>query len=503
VIVGGENPDRTGNLFHRAVPVANASAAAFASVTVIAARPGTPDQVATETRTAFVAKTPESFAYDLDGNLTQDGRWDYTWDAENRLTAIQTRLSIATAFPALNQRLLFAYDAQGRRIRKVTKSWNTAAGGSWLITQERRFVYDGWNLLAELDASVGNAVRRSHVWGLDLSGTKQGAGGVGGLLWSNTLTHTFAASADANGNIVAYINTANLAMSGRADYGAFGEIVQQTGVAKELPFGFSTKYLDTETGLNYYGFRYYNPQTGRWPNRDPIEEEGGNNLYAFVDNSPIDAIDPDGLWKLKFAYDRNFSVASRGYVSVGARGDVENGNGSISVSIRGGVRFFISEVIAGGPGGTLIGVLLQKRNISQEGRIGVGGSTTLELSCPRGGSYLYAKYTEAKVSISAQAFIGYQGKDARALGQASGGGEWDLLTGRTSLTGNVGVRFQLRRGSSWIGWDYSKSGNIPLPFKFPKFSATSVKLKLPVSCDCMKGNMDGGEILNKLFNAFN
>jgi hypothetical protein len=37
----------------------------------------------------------------------------------------------------------------------------------------------------------------------------------------------------------------------------------------------------------YYNFRYYNPELGRWMSRDPIEERGGWNLYAMVNNNPI------------------------------------------------------------------------------------------------------------------------------------------------------------------------------------------------------------------------
>ena len=194
---------------------------------------------------------------------------------------------MAATFPALKQRLSFAYDAQGRRIRKLVEAWDTAlnsGAGGWATASDLRFVYDGWNLLTETDALNSGVLVRSHVWGLDLSETIQGAGGVGGLLWTNTPTHTFASSADANGNIVAYINTATLAVAGRADYAAFGETVQQTGVAKDLPFGFSSKYRDAKTGFNYYGLRYYNPSTGRWANRDPIEEAGGLNSYSFINN---------------------------------------------------------------------------------------------------------------------------------------------------------------------------------------------------------------------------
>ncbi|MGJ8635156.1 MAG: RHS repeat-associated core domain-containing protein, partial [Luteolibacter sp.] len=49
------------------------------------------------------------------------------------------------------------------------------------------------------------------------------------------------------------------------------------------------------TGLYYYGYRYYDPETGRWPSRDPIEEKGGINLYGFVGNNGISMIDLFGL----------------------------------------------------------------------------------------------------------------------------------------------------------------------------------------------------------------
>jgi RHS repeat-associated protein len=52
---------------------------------------------------------------------------------------------------------------------------------------------------------------------------------------------------------------------------------------------------DFASGVTYYGFRYYDPQTGRWPSRDPIEEAGGMSLYAFVGNNTVNAIDNLGL----------------------------------------------------------------------------------------------------------------------------------------------------------------------------------------------------------------
>jgi RHS repeat-associated protein len=66
-------------------------------------------------------------------------------------------------------------------------------------------------------------------------------------------------------------------------------------MAKANPIRFSTKYDDDESDLLYYDYRYYKPSTRTWLNRDPIMEKGGINLYEFVNNSPVDLIDPKGL----------------------------------------------------------------------------------------------------------------------------------------------------------------------------------------------------------------
>ncbi|AHF92924.1 type IV secretion protein Rhs [Opitutaceae bacterium TAV5] len=281
---------RTEADFFHALAVDNMTNAAQVSLKVQAVKKS-PEQVATELRDAFLAKDPEALTYDADGNLTEDGLWDYTWDAENRLVAMETRLAIASLYPNLKQRLEFAYDDQARRIRKVAQTWNQASG-LWSPASDIRFLYDGWNLLAEYDALNGGSVTRSYTWGLDLSETIQEAGGVGGLLWTTAIPDTYAPGYDANGNIVIWIDVASGSPAGQYEYCAFGSRMVATGTNGELPFGFSTKYHDTETALLYYGYRYYSPNFGRWINRDIIEEDGGINLYGFPD--PVNTIDPHG-----------------------------------------------------------------------------------------------------------------------------------------------------------------------------------------------------------------
>lgn len=166
-----------------------------------------PDIVTNTIGKTYVARTPEAFYYDLDGNLTNDGRWVYTWDAENRLVRLVANTAVGP-----QQRIDYDYDSKSRRISK--KVWNNTTG-SGLPNTYVNYVYDGWNLVTELAAFGGNSLLRDYGWGLDLSGSEQGAGGVGGLLLcrdTTTATTNYVAY-DGNGNVTALVNAANGAVS--------------------------------------------------------------------------------------------------------------------------------------------------------------------------------------------------------------------------------------------------------------------------------------------------
>ena len=146
---------------------------------------------------------------------------------------------------------------------------------------------------------MGNNLLQSFVWGTDLSGTTQGAGGVGGLLaiadYHAGTAGTYFPAYDGNGNVMALVSAADGSIAAQYQYGPFGELLRATGpMAKANPFRFSTKYQDDETDLVYYGYRYYNASTGRWNSRDPLEEAGALNLYLFAENAPIGKVDSDG-----------------------------------------------------------------------------------------------------------------------------------------------------------------------------------------------------------------
>jgi len=244
-----------------------------------------------ETNEVFVAAATESPMHDVDGNLTQDGRWTYTWDGENRLV----QMIRDTASPTgARQKLAFEYDHQGRGIRKT---FFTRSGSNWVEQRDTICLYEGWNVVAELNAT-NNTLIRSYTWGTDLSGSVQSAGGVGGLLHVGyhvgTVTNAFVAY-DGNGNVAGLVRASDGTTVARYDYGPFAEPLRATGpMAAANPMRFSTKYHDGESGFLYYGYRYYDPSTGRWISRDPIGEEGGRNLFFLAFNNLLDKFDLDG-----------------------------------------------------------------------------------------------------------------------------------------------------------------------------------------------------------------
>ncbi|MCF7838507.1 MAG: hypothetical protein K9N49_07735 [Candidatus Marinimicrobia bacterium] len=213
---------------------------------------------------------PVEPTYDADGNMLEMGNgWTSTWDGENRLIEMVNG----------DARLVFTYDYMSRRVRKRVYDGLTK-------TQDRAYVYDGWNVLLELDLMPTEPeLARAYTWGLDLSQSLQGAGGVGGLLSVTTstpsTTETFSTAFDANGNITEYVDSSG-AVVAHYEYDAFGNTITQFGtLADTFAHRFSTKYLDPETGLYYYGYRYYSPELGRWLSNDPLLDPGSVPVMAI------------------------------------------------------------------------------------------------------------------------------------------------------------------------------------------------------------------------------
>jgi hypothetical protein len=162
--------NRSGEYFHLALSVANGS-----YPQVYAKSLSGTNQQATAGR-SFVPPSTEGYHYDADGNLVDDGRWiSHVWDGENRLIEMSRDTN---ALVAARQKVTFAYDHLGRRTRKTYFTHNST---NWVEERDTSYLHDGWNLVAELDATSSNATLRTYVWGTDMSGSRGGAGGVARL----------------------------------------------------------------------------------------------------------------------------------------------------------------------------------------------------------------------------------------------------------------------------------------------------------------------------------
>ena len=226
--------------------------------------------------TAIGGLSPE---YDNDGNATAyplpaapSSNSTLTWDAENRMVSSSVGASTTAYY----------YDAFFRRIARKTPT-----GGTSL------FVYDGWNCIAEYTGTTPS-LSKANLWGLDLSGSLQGAGGVGGLLSVHYSSNDYSPTYDGNGNVSEYLSLTG-SVAAHFEYDPFGNTVVNTDSMGLFNNRFSTKSLDLETGLYYYGYRYYDPHTGRWINRDPIGEASGVNIYADLANDAVNQVDVLGL----------------------------------------------------------------------------------------------------------------------------------------------------------------------------------------------------------------
>ena len=205
--------------------------------------------------------------HDLDGNMTlmpsSSGDWDLTWNAENRLVeAVEHTVEDGSL------KLQFTYDYKGRRIQKQVYAWD-AASDLWSLTSDLRYVYNGWNVIYK--RSTKNNARstvKTYPWGIDLSGNLQGAGGVGGLLSvtnnkAQGTRNTYYVTYDANGNVSEYIDSSGTTVA-HYEYSPFGKLTVTDGsMAADFNHRFSTKYRDSETGLYYYGYRYFPSEFGR------------------------------------------------------------------------------------------------------------------------------------------------------------------------------------------------------------------------------------------------
>jgi RHS repeat-associated protein len=241
-----------------------------------------------EWKNRFILLTKTAYTYDANGNqlekiiLKGHGRHHpekttYTYDYENRLTKI--------AYPAFDKHKgwgsrhatsEYAYDGLGRRIKAVEDEEITV------------YLYDGLNPIIERNED--GKTTATHIRGLSYGG------GIGSII-SSTRKKPFGRDMptayyhyDGLGSVTNLTSSQGHAII-NYEYDAYGNILKQTGLTSLNPYGFSTKEYSPQSGLIYFGARYYDPRVGRWITKDPLGMVDGPNLYVFVRNNPLNFID--------------------------------------------------------------------------------------------------------------------------------------------------------------------------------------------------------------------
>ncbi len=200
----------------------------------------------------------QNIGYDLNGNLTSDGAFAFAYDPENRLMRAAKTGTSAT----------YAYDPLGRRTTKTVNGTATY------------FLVSGDDEIAEYDGS-GNLLRR-YVPG---PGVDQPIAMV-----ASSGTRSFFHQ-DKTGSVVAMADSTGAITEGPYTYDPFGNGAPTTGV----PYKYTGRRLDPETGLYYYRARYYSPAIGRFLQTDPVGYKDDIDWYTYVGNDPTNRVDPTGL----------------------------------------------------------------------------------------------------------------------------------------------------------------------------------------------------------------
>ena len=204
--------------------------------------------------------TGQSLTYDSNGNMTSDGTNTYAWDAENRLIKI--------TYPGTNNYSQFTYDALGQCVKIV----ETAAG---TITNTKQFVWCE-NEMCEARNVSSTITAQYFSLGETISGTSY-----------------YYTKEEHPGSIREITNGAGT-IQAQYSYDPYGQVTKIAGTGAVSDFQYAGYYYHAPSGLCLTLNRAYNANLGRWINRDPIQEAGGINLYAYVANSPLVLSDPNG-----------------------------------------------------------------------------------------------------------------------------------------------------------------------------------------------------------------
>ncbi|HOP41436.1 MAG TPA: RHS repeat-associated core domain-containing protein, partial [Geobacteraceae bacterium] len=288
-------------------------------------------------------------SYDVRGNISSKTEtvsgtattFDYTYDQDGQLVQVKKQGAIAenfaydvngnrTSYERPGQWTVTAgYDEQDRILQQGSVSYQFNADGQLAQRGSDAFLYSATGELLQSTAN-GDTIVYSYdgtgrrIARTDVSGTKQylysnleqpfqltamrDTAGVLSYYYYDTNGHLFAfdkgderfyVASDQLGTPKVVTDTTGTVVR-QMEYDSYGMPTFDSNPAFEMPVGFAGGISDAKTGLVRFGYRDYEPETGRWTAKDPILFKGNQgNLYGYVSNDPINWIDPDGLQKWK------------------------------------------------------------------------------------------------------------------------------------------------------------------------------------------------------------
>ena len=254
-----------------------------------------------------VGRDEDHYAYDADGNMTRMQHLpSMKWDYNDQLASTQAQ--VVNGGPA--ETTYYVYDSGGQRVRKAT---NAASGKR----RAERIYLSGFEIYREYDDDSVSLERTT----LHIMDDKRRVALVETRGEETTIRYQFdnllgsaCIELDENAAIISY-----------EEYYPYGSTSYQAGrTLAEVSlkrYRYTGKERDDETGLYYHGARYYAPWIGRWTTCDPAGPRDSHNLYVYVNDDPIDRVDPNGKWDISWkdvAIGAAFTVVTIGLVVVTA-----------------------------------------------------------------------------------------------------------------------------------------------------------------------------------------
>ncbi len=226
--------------------------------------------------------TDRTFSYDAEDRILTAGDTTYAYDADGYLQTKTTAGGVTTYTYDTRGALRSVSLPDGRLIEYTIDPLGRRVAKSVDGTVEEKYLWQGMTrLLAVYDGNDTLLYRFQYAGGrMPVSVETDGA--------------TYYLHYDHLGSLLALTNTDGDVLK-RVTYDSFGNIIKDTKTSFSI-LGFAGGLYDTDTGLIRFGYRDYDPETGRWTSKDPISFDGGDaNLYAYCGGDPVNWVDVEGL----------------------------------------------------------------------------------------------------------------------------------------------------------------------------------------------------------------